>query len=245
MRQHPFRIDFVDSPPMLDTSARLLRLLSLLQERSEWTGPDLADALEVSTRTVRNDIGRLRSLGYSVQATPGVAGGYRLGPGTAIPALLFDDDEAVAVAIGLQLVAGQSVGVIEEASRRAFGKLEQVLPVPLRSRVKGDQDNSSPSLGPAVDAELLISIVLACRDSQRLRFVYREQGGGSSFHAVEPHRLVFGGGYCYVLAWDADHGDWSTFRLDRIELRKPAGPRFAPRPLPEVEVKEYVSETTD
>jgi predicted DNA-binding transcriptional regulator YafY len=226
---------------VLDTSARLLRLLSLLQERAEWTGPDLADALEVSTRTVRNDIGRLRSLGYSVQATPGVAGGYRLGPGSAIPALLFDDDEAVAVAIGLQLVTGQSAGAIEEASRRAFRKLEQVLPAPLRGRVTDGQVKSSPSLNPAIDAELLISTALACRDSQRLRFVYREQGGTSSFHAVEPHRLVFGSGHCYVVAWDADLGDWSSFRLDQIELRKPTGPRFLPRPLPETEVKEYVS----
>ncbi len=224
---------------MLDAAARLLRLLSLLQERPEWSGLDLADALEVSTRTVRSDIGRLRSLGYSVQATPGIAGGYRLGPGTAIPAILFDDEEAVAVAIGLQRVAGQG-GAIEEASRRALCKLEQVLPVPLRNRVNEGQDDSSPSLGPAVDAELLISMVLACRDTQRLRFVYREQGA-SSFHAVEPHRLVFGGGLCYVLAWDADLGDWSTFRLDRIELRKPTGPRFSPRSLPEVVVKEYVS----
>lgn len=225
---------------MLETSARLLRLLSLLQERSEWTGPDLADALEVSTRTVRNDIGRLRSLGYSVQATPGVAGGYRLGPGTAIPALLFDDDEAVAVAVGLRLASERDAGGIGEASLRVLGKLEQVLPVPLRQRVIDLGSSSTPGYGPIPDPNLLIAVVEACRDQQRIRFVYRDQQGASSFRAVEPHRLVFGAGFCFLLAWDTDLGDWVNFRVDLIELRKPTGPRFVPRPLPDDDVAEYV-----
>lgn len=225
---------------MLETSARLLRLLSLLQERSEWTGPDLADALEVSTRTVRNDIGRLRSLGYSVQASPGVAGGYRLGPGTTMPALLFDDEEAVAVAIGLRLAGERNVGGIGEASLRVLGKLEQVLPIPLRQKVTELGSSPAPAYGPVPDADLLIAVVEACRDHQRLRFVYRDRHGAPSFRAVEPHRLVFAPGVCFVLAWDTDLGDWANFRVDQIELRKPTGPRFSPRPLPADDVAEYV-----
>jgi predicted DNA-binding transcriptional regulator YafY len=225
---------------MMETLARLLRLLSLLQERSEWTGSDLADALEVSTSTVRNDIGRLRSLGYSVHATSGVAGGYRLRPGTAIPALLFDEDEAVAVAVGLRLARERNAGGVGESSLRVLGKLEQVLPVPLRRRVTDHGSSSRPGYGPVPDPNLLIAVVEACRDQQRIRFVYRDQQGASSFRAVEPHRLVFGGGFCFILAWDSDLGTWANFRVDLIELRKPTGPHFVPRPLPDDLVPEYV-----
>src|SRR5687767_312423 len=155
---------------MLNTSARLLRLLTLLQTRRDWSGPDLAERLEVSTRTVRNDIERLRELGYPVQGTPGIAGGYRLGAGASLPPLLLDDEEAVAVAVGVRTAAGGTVAGIEEASVRALAKLEQVLPSHLRRRVSALQSVTVPygSVGPRVDPDILAVIAGACRDSERL-----------------------------------------------------------------------------
>jgi predicted DNA-binding transcriptional regulator YafY len=219
---------------MLETSARLLRLLSLLQTHRDWTGGQLAERLGVTTRTIRNDIGRLRELGYPVDATPGVTGGYRLGVGAALPPLLLDDDEAVAVAVGLRTAAGGTITGIEETSLRALAKLEQVLPTRLRHRVNDLHRYTVPvpGAGPTVDATVLTAVVAAARDHQRLRFDYRGHDGGASRRIVEPHRLVHTRGRWYLVAWDVDRVDWRTFRADRIEPRIPTGPRFTPRELP-------------
>ncbi|MGH3645784.1 MAG: helix-turn-helix transcriptional regulator [Micromonosporaceae bacterium] len=220
---------------MLETSARLLKLLSLLQAQRDWTGAALADRLGVTTRTVRNDMERLRSLGYPVRATPGVAGGYRLGAGASLPPLLLDDEEAVAVAVGLRTAAGGTVTGIEETSVRALAKLEQVLPSRLRHRVRslGDYTVPMPGGGPTVDADVLTAIAAACRDHERLRFDYSDHSGASTVRNTEPHRLVHTGRRWYLVAWDLDRDDWRTFRVDRVAPRTPTGPRFTPRELPE------------
>ena len=219
---------------MLETSARLLRLLSLLQARRDWTSTELAAQLGVTTRTIRNDVGRLRGLGYPVDARPGVAGGYRLGAGGALPPLLLDDEEAVAVAIGLRTAASGSVAGIEETSVRALAKLEQVFPSRLRRRVAalGSYALPVPSPGPRVDPDVLTVIASACRDHERLRFDYRAHSGAASQRSVEPYRLVNDRRRWYLVAWDTDRHAWRTFRADRIEPRTPSGPRFAPRALP-------------
>ncbi len=219
---------------MLETSARLLRLLSLLQARRDWTSTELATRLGVTTRTIRNDMDRLRRLGYPVDARPGVAGGYRLGTGGGMPPLLLDDDEAVAVAIGLRTAASGSIAGIEETSVRALAKLQQVLPSRLRHRVSAFQSSAlpMPSRGPQVDPEVLTVIASACRDHERLRFDYRSHSGTASRRSVEPYRLANDRGRWYLVAWDSGRNDWRTFRVDRIEPRTPAGPRFTPRALP-------------
>jgi len=230
---------------MLETSARLLRLLSLLQTPRDWTGSELAERLDVSTRTVRNDVERLRSLGYPVHATRGAVGGYRLGAGAALPPLLLDDEEAVAVTVGLRTAAGGSIAGVEETSLRALAKLEQVLPARLRRRVNALQTYTVPvprdSPGPTVDAGVLTLLAAACRDHGGLRFDYRDHKGSATLRAVEPHRLVNWGRRWYLVAWDTGRGDWRTFRVDRIEPRTPNGPRFTPRELPEGDVAAYVS----
>jgi predicted DNA-binding transcriptional regulator YafY len=219
---------------MLETSARLLRLLSLLQARRDWTGTELATRLGVTARTIRNDVDRLRSLGYPVDARPGVAGGYRLGTGGALPPLLLDDEEAVAVAIGLRAAANGSVAGIEEASVRALVKLQQVLPSRLRRTVSAFQSSAlpMPSRGPQVDPDVLTMIASACRDHERFRFDYQAHSGAASRRSVEPYRLVNDRRRWYLVAWDTDRDAWRTFRADRIEPRPPAGPRFTPRALP-------------
>jgi predicted DNA-binding transcriptional regulator YafY len=222
---------------MWETSARLLKLLSLLQARRDWSGADLAARLEVTERTVRRDIGRLRDLGYPVHATRGTDGGYRLGAGAAMPPLLLDDDEAVAVAVGLRTAARSPVTGIEETSVRALAKLENVLPSRLRRRVSAVADYTVPvppdSPPPAVDPAVLTALASACRDHEGLRLDYRTHDGNTGVRTVEPHRLVSWGQKWYLLAWDNDRDDWRTFRVDRIQPRSPAGPRFTPRELPE------------
>ncbi|MEV5966948.1 YafY family protein [Kribbella sp. NPDC051952] len=227
---------------MLNTSARLLRLLSLLQARALWAGPDLAERLGVSTRTIRTDIDRLRQLGYPVEAAPGLTGGYRLGAGAALPPLLLDDDEAVAVAIGLRTAANGGVGGIGETSIRALAKLGQVLPPRLRQRVSTMEAATVavPGVGPSVDADVMIAIASAIRSEQRLRFEYACHDGRSSRRDVEPHRLVNWGRRWYLIAWDPDRDDWRTFRADRITPKIPGGPRFTPRDLPDADVAAYL-----
>jgi predicted DNA-binding transcriptional regulator YafY len=219
---------------MLETSARLLRLLSLLQGRRDWTSAELGTRLGVTTRTIRNDVDRLRRLGYPVDARPGVAGGYRLGTGGALPPLLLDDEEAVAVAIGLRTAATGSVAGIEETSVRALAKVQQVLPSRLRRRVSAFQSYAlpMPSPGPQVDPDVLTVIASACRDHERLWFDYRTHSGAASRRSVEPHRLINDRRRWYLVAWDLERDAWRTFRVDRIEPRTPTGPRFTPRVLP-------------
>ncbi|GAA2737490.1 helix-turn-helix transcriptional regulator [Actinocorallia aurantiaca] len=229
---------------MLDTSARLLRLLSLLQSRADWTGAELAGRLEVGLRTVRRDIDRLRELGYPVDATPGVAGGYRLGHGAALPPLLLDDEEAVAVTISLRMAATGSVAGLEEAALRALAKLQQVLPSRLRHRVTAFQSSVVPLTGTVaerVDADLLAAIAAACRDRRRIRLRYR-RGDQEQAREVEPYRLVHTPHRWYLLAWDTGRKDWRTFRVDRITppLGQP-GARFTPRPPPHEDTAAYVS----
>ncbi|WP_283134499.1 helix-turn-helix transcriptional regulator [Rhizohabitans arisaemae] len=227
---------------MLETSARLLRLLSLLQTHRDWSGAELAERLGVSGRTVRRDVDRLRELGYPVHATAGMSG-YRLGAGTALPPLLLDDDEAVAVAIGLRTAAARGVTGIEETSVRALMKLEQVLPSRLRARVGALQAMTVPMTagGPTVDPELLTAVAAACRDRMGLRFDYRSYDGTETVRLVEPHRLVASDRRWYLVAFDTGRDDWRTFRLDRVRLRTPGGPRFAPRDPPEGDLAGYTS----
>ncbi|MEX0169386.1 helix-turn-helix transcriptional regulator [Streptomyces sp. LMG1-1-1.1] len=229
---------------MLETSARLLRLLSLLQAHREWSGPDLAERLGVTSRTVRRDVDRLRELGYPVHASPGTGGGYQLGAGAELPPLLLDDEEAVAVAVGLRAAAGQGVEGIGESSVRALAKLEQVLPGRLRRRISALNAFTVPMMRTPrerVDPAVLTELANACRDSERLRFAYRDHGGSATRRNVEPHRLVCTERRWYLVAWDVDRDDWRTFRVDRIEPTPPHGPRFPPREPPAEDLAAYVS----
>jgi len=227
----------------MTVSGRLLTLLSLLQARRDWPGEELAGRLEVSCRTIRRDVERLRVLGYPVEALSGPGGGYKLHAGAAMPPLLLDDDEAVAIAVGLRTAAGASVTGIEETSVRALVKLEQILPAHLRRRVNalGAATAIRPASGPTVDPEALTTIAGACRDRERLRFAYRSRDGTHSRRRAEPHSLVNLGSRWYLVAWDCDRGDWRTFRLDRLERPAPDGGRFAPRALPVPDAAAYVA----
>jgi len=220
---------------MVETSARLLRLLSVLQVKPDWSGAELAARLEVTPRTLRRDVAKLRSLGYPVHAEPGVAGGYRLGAGAALPPLLLDDDEAVAVALSLRTAAVHAVSGIGEASVRALTKLEQVLPARLRERAAAIGDATVPlsGPGPAVDADTLTAIARCCRHRERLEFGYRRHDGGIGRRTVEPHRLVQAGYRWYLVARDLGRDEWRTFRADRIDRPQLTGVRFVPRDPPD------------
>src|SRR4051812_4389528 len=227
---------------MADTSSRLLTLLSLLQARRDWAGAELAERLQVSGRTIRRDVERLRALGYPVQALTGPAGGYRLRAGTAMPPLLLDEEEAVAIAVGLGTAARASVTGIEETSIRALLKLEQVLPAHLRRRVAAlaVATVAPAAVGPTVDPQQLTTIAAACRDAERLRFEYSSRAGTRTRRDVEPHALVNRGRRWYLVAWDRGRGEWRTFRVDRLERPAPAGVRFAPRTLPAADPAAFV-----
>jgi len=216
-----------------ETSARLLRLLTLLQMRREWSGADLANRLGVSTRTVRRDVDKLRDLDYPVHAAAGTAGGYRLGPGAELPPLLLDDDEAVAVALSLRTAAGGGVADLGEPALQALVKLEQVLPSRLRHRVNAMQVATVDTPGDQVSLEVLSEVAAACRDQERLRFDYAAAyGAPEGRREAEPHRLVNWGKRWYLVAWDVERGDWRTFRVDRMRPRVPRGARFVTRPIP-------------
>jgi predicted DNA-binding transcriptional regulator YafY len=219
---------------MVQTSARLLALLSLLQVRREWTGQELADRLEVGPRTIRRDVDKLRSLGYPIEAAPGVAGGYRLGNGGELPPLLLDDAEAVAVAVGLRTAAAGGIAGIEETSVRALAKLEQVLPGRLRRRVSALSVATSAfgMEGPQIDSEVLATLAGACRDQVRLRFPYIARDERATQRAVEPTAVVYSGHRWYLVAYDLDRDDWRTFRIDRIRGRVRAGERGRRRIVP-------------
>jgi predicted DNA-binding transcriptional regulator YafY len=230
---------------MSQTSIRLLELLSLLQGRRDWPGRELADRLEVSGRTIRRDIERLRQLGYPVESLTGPAGGYRLRAGSAMPPLLLDDEEAIAIAVGLRTAARASVTGIEETAVRALVKLEQVLPAPLRRRVGalGSATFTLPVAGPTVDPQHLTVIAAGCRDYERLRFHYRSRDGTDSRREVEPHALVNHGRRWYLVAWDRGRDDWRTFRIDRLAKPASTGVRFSPRTLPAKDAAAYVEQS--
>ena len=228
---------------MLDTAARLLRLLSLLQLHRDWSGTELAERLGVTTRTVRRDVDRLRELGYPVHAELGPSGGYRLGAGSELPPLLLDDEEAVAVAVGLRTSATGGVAGIEEAALRALTKVEQVLPSRLRHRVSAlgrSMVAVPPRPGPTVAADLLTAISAAIRAAETLRFDYVRHDRSTSRREVEPHRLVSWGRRWYLVGWDVTRRTWRTFRVDRMTPRTPNGPRFTHREPPDGDVAAYL-----
>ena len=230
---------------MLETSARLLRLLSLFQGRKYWSGGDLAAKLEITSRTLRRDVDKLRSLGYPIHSTSGTEGGYQLGAGSTMPPLLLDDEEAVAVAVGLRLsTTGIGVEGIEEASVRALAKMEQLLPPRLGRRVAALQSVVVMPMRKkeTVDADTLSKIASACRDAQMLRFRYQDHGGTASARLVEPHRLVNAGRRWYLVAWDTGRDDWRTFRVDRIQQKLTVAGRFQLRPPPARDMAAYISQ---
>ena len=227
---------------MIETSARLLALLSLLQMRREWTGSELADRLEVGPRTIRRDIDKLRSLGYPVEAAPGVAGGYRLGAGGELPPLLLDDQEAIAVAVGLRTAAAGQVAGIEETSVRALAKLEQILPERLRRRVSALSHATSAFAldGPRIDPDVLAGLAGACRDSLRVRFGYLTGDERATRRIVDPTAVVYSGYRWYLVAFDLDRDDWRTFRLDRITSQIRGDGRAQRRTVPGGDPAAYV-----
>ena len=233
---------------MPKTSARLLSLLSLLQARRDWPGALLAERLEVSPRTVRRDVDRLRELGYPILAAKGPDGGYRLQAGTHMPPLLFDDEQAVALAVALQVATSAGAG-IEEAAARALRTVRQVMPARLRHRIDTLQVTAvERPAAPRADSGVLTALSAAVHAREVLRFDYpsasrAEPGRGTPTppRRVEPHHLVARGGLWYLLAWDLDRGDWRTFRADRITPRTPTGPRFTPRELPGGSVAAFVT----
>ncbi|MFF2779884.1 helix-turn-helix transcriptional regulator [Streptomyces sp. NPDC058052] len=229
---------------MTDTPARLLNLLSLLQTPREWPGSELADRLSVTPRTIRRDIDRLRDLGYPVEATRGAVGGYRLVAGTAMPPLLLDDEEAVAIAVGLRAGAGHAIEGVDEASVRALAKLEQVLPARLRHRVSTLQNATIPLTrgdGATVAPSTLTALAGAVTGRERLRFSYRAGDGAETKRLVEPYRLVSTGRRWYLVAYDLGREDWRTFRVDRVSDPLATGARFTPRELPEGDEAAYLA----
>lgn len=229
---------------MSDPTSRMLRLLSLLQTHQHWSGTQLAERLSVTTRTIRRDVDRLRDLGYPVAALAGAEGGYRLEAGRELPPLLLDDEEAVAIAVGLRTAASASIAGIEEASVRALAKLEQVLPSRLRRRVSAFSTYTVPLTQPTptVDPQTLTAITMACRDNERLRFRYRAHDGTTTRRMAEPHRLVAAGRRWYLVAWDVDRAAWRTFRVDRMDQPQPTGVRFRERQLPEGDAAAFVAD---
>ncbi|MFD7894198.1 helix-turn-helix transcriptional regulator [Streptomyces sp. NPDC059743] len=228
---------------MTDTPARLLSLLSLLQTPREWPGSELADRLGVSPRTIRRDIDRLRELGYPVEASKGAIGGYRLVAGTAMPPLLLDDEEAVAIAVGLRAGAGHAIEGVDEASVRALAKLEQVLPSRLRHRVSTLQTATIPVTrgdGATIDPRTLTVMAGAVTGGERLRFGYRSGDGTETKRQVEPYRLVSTGWRWYLVAYDLGREDWRTFRVDRISEPFATGARFSQRELPTGDAAQFL-----
>ena len=233
---------------MSETSGRLLNLLSLLQTPREWPGPELARRLDVTTRTVRNDVERLRQLGYPVLATRGAVGGYRLSAGAAMPPLLLDDDEAVAIAVSLRTTTGGAVEGLEETALRALTKLQQVLPTRLGRRVDALQSHTvrvgAKRRGPQIDGRILAQLAATARDCEIMRFSYSDHAGSATERRVEPYRLVNWGRRWYLVAFDLERDDWRTFRVDRLSEPRSVGHRFTARALPAEDIAGYVAEKT-
>ncbi|MGW6194936.1 helix-turn-helix transcriptional regulator [Kribbella sp. NPDC055110] len=213
----------------MDTAARLLRLLSLLHSRPQWDGAELAARLEITPRTVRRDVTRLRSLGYPIDAEAGIGGGYRLGPGGRLPPLLLEDAEAVAIAVGLRVATTTTVTGVEEAAISALAKLDQVLPVRLREQIAaiGAHTTQLPQGElPPVDGDVLVTLAAGCRHVEGVRFRYRTHDGSESERSVEPLQIVHTGRRWYLVARDRDRQAWRTFRVDRIEQPVLTGSRY-------------------
>lgn len=228
-----------------DPTGRALQLLSLLQTHRMWRGAELAERLEVTERTIRRDVDRLRDLGYPVDATPGTDGGYRLVAGAHLPPLVLDDDEAIAVAVGLRYAAGAAIDGMEGTSLRSLTKIESLLPDRLRRRLSA-LHSSVMSMPQAtndnvIDPEALSVLAVACRDSEEVRFDYRRSDGQDSRRLVEPHQLVTAGRRWYLVAWDLRRNDWRTFRLDRLSGPRLAGNRFIPRVIPGGDAASFVA----
>lgn len=227
------------------TSARLLAVLSLLQARRDWSGTALAERLDVSLRTVRRDIDRLRELGYPIAAVKGPDGGYRLSAGTDLPPLLFDDDQAVALTVALQIAATTAGSGVAEAAARALHTIRQVMPARLRHRIDAVRVTAvdRPSSRPAapVDGQVLAAISAAAQAHEILRFDYGADSTAKPPRRAEPHHVITWDGRWYLVAFDLDRDDWRTFRIDRIALRTPNGPRFTPRVVPGGDVVSYVT----
>jgi predicted DNA-binding transcriptional regulator YafY len=228
-----------------DPTGRALQLLSLLQTHRLWLGAELAERLEVTERTVRRDVDRLRDLGYPVDATSGKCGGYRLATGAHVPPLVLDDDEAVAVAVGLRYAAEAVIGGMEETSLRALTKIEQLLPHRLRRRVSALHSSVTSMRWAAdddvVDPEALSVLAAACRDREDVRLDYRRRDGKNSRRLVQPHQLVTAGRRWYLVAWDQRRRDWRTFRLDRLREPRLAGSHFTPRQIPGGDAASFVA----
>lgn len=214
---------------MAESAARLLTLLTLLQTRPQWTGPELAERLAVTERTLRRDVDRLRDLGYPIHATRGVTGGYHLGAGRALPPLLLDDDEATAIVIALRTVAGSGM----TAALGALAKLEQVLPTRLRPRVAALQHATLALPRSMADPDVLATLAAACRHLHRVRFGYTDHHGRPSARHTEPHRLVYNGRNWYLVARDLDRTAWRAFRVDRITDPHDTAVRFTPHDPPD------------
>ncbi len=228
---------------MLETSARLLRLLSLLQARSTWTGGELARRLEVTDRTLRRDVDRLRDLGYPVHSTSAPAGGYRLGAGAELPPLMLEDDETLAVALGVASISSGPLRGVREAADRAITKLEQVMPARLRRRLRALQRAivHAPQGGPAVALGTVAALGSACVEAKVARFAYRDRGGAATARTVEPLGLVLYERRWYLAAWDRDREGFRTFRVDRVDGEIALGERFTPRALPDDDAQTYVA----
>lgn len=232
-----------------DPTGRALQLLSLLQTHRLWRAGELAERLEVTERTVRRDVDRLRELGYPVDATTGKYGGYRLATGAHVPPLLLDDEEAVAVAVGLRYAAEAAIEGMDETALRALTKIEQLLPHRLRRRVSA-LHSSVTSMARAVDddvvaPEALSVLAAACRDDEHVRFDYRGRDGKDSRRLVQPHQLVTVGRRWYLVGWDEHRRDWRTFRLDRLAQPRSVGSHFAPREIPGGDAAAFVASSLD
>ena len=229
---------------MANTSTRMLRLLSLLQTHRYWPGEELAGRLQVSPRTLRRDIDRLRELGYPVRAQRGVTGGYQLAAGAALPPLVVDDEEAVALAVGLQAAAESAVEGIAESSVRALAKVVQVMPARLRRRVEALRAMTVPASWSgarvSVDPAILTGVAVACRDTERLRFRYTAADGQQTARHVEPHRLVSLGRRWYLVGYDLDRHGWRSYRIDRLTGPEGTGARFRQRELPAADAAAFV-----
>ena len=227
---------------MLDTSARLLHLLAILSERATWTGAELVGRLEVTPRTLRRDIDRLRQLGYPVESTSGPAGGYALAAGKAVPPLSFDPDEVVAVALGLSL-AGAELGArsVRSAAESAAAKVIRVLPSRLQRRLAGLRSAvHAADSGVRNPLDQVAELAKACADQRLLSFVYTRGDGGQSEREVEPYGVTLVGGRWYLVGHDRQRADWRTYRVDRIDGPVDLGGGFAARPMPSEDLGDWV-----